>query len=157
MLESPRLSRELGLARTILINDFAAVGYGILGLQDSDCLTLQAGKPAANAPIAVIGAGTGLGQGFLVHHVDGYRVYSSEGGHADFSPRSEQECELLLYLRDKRHISRISVERVVSGQGIVAINRKASSDGGQIVQPRQVGQHWIMLNIQIPLNRSQFT
>jgi len=120
-LESARLRRELGLRQTTLINDFAAVGYGILGLQDSDVLTLQAGKPEDKAPIAVIGAGTGLGQGFLIHHADGYHIYGSEGGHADFSPRSEQECELLLYLRDKHNISRVSVERVVSGQGIVAI------------------------------------
>lgn len=120
-LETPRLSRELNISKIRLINDFVAVGYGVLGLEPSDLQTLQTGKPQSDAPIAVIGAGTGLGQGYLVHQPDGYQVYSSEGGHVDFAPRTPLEFELLQYLLEKHNIHRISVERVVSGQGIVAI------------------------------------
>ena len=104
-----------------MINDFAAVGYGILGLNEKDLLTLQTGKLDRNAPMAVIGAGTGLGQGFLVPEGDSYRVFGSEGGHTDFAPRSPLEFQLLKYLLDKHNIDRVSVERVVSGQGIVSI------------------------------------
>jgi len=121
MLEATRLGRDLNIPHVALINDFAAVGYGILGLQPEDLHTLQVGKPDPQAPIAIIGAGTGLGQGFLIPHVDGYHVYSSEGGHADFSPRSEREFRLLYYLREKHGIRRVSVERVVSGNGILSI------------------------------------
>jgi glucokinase len=120
-LEARRLEKELDIAKITLINDFAAVGYGILGVETTDLYTLQAATPQLDAPIAVIGAGTGLGEGFLIHQTTGYQVFPSEGGHADFAPRTGLEFQLLQYLREKYDIQRISVERVVSGQGIVAI------------------------------------
>ncbi|WP_275575029.1 glucokinase [Neosynechococcus sphagnicola] len=79
-LEADRLERELGIRHISLINDFAAVGYGVLGLTPTDLCTLQAGTPRSDAPIAVIGAGTGLGEGFLIPHPEGHQVFSSEGG-----------------------------------------------------------------------------
>ncbi|MFM7365663.1 MAG: glucokinase [Cuspidothrix sp.] len=120
-LDTGRLTQELGIASVSLINDFAAVGYGIFGLTKQDLVTLQVGKYQSAAPIAVIGAGTGLGQGFLIKHGNQYQVFSSEGGHADFAPRNELEFQLLKYLLDKHNIDRISVERVVSGLGITSI------------------------------------
>lgn len=121
VLDGERLARELAIAQVSLINDFAAVGYGVLGLEAADLHTLQVGAPQADAPIAVLGAGTGLGEAFLIRQGDTYRVYPSEGGHADFAPRSELEFQLLKYLLEKHNIRRVSAERVVSGQGIVAI------------------------------------
>ncbi|MEL6319222.1 MAG: glucokinase [Cyanobacteria bacterium J06626_14] len=121
-LDGQRLQKELQLSQAKLINDFAAIGYGVLGLTEEDLSALQPAEAKANAPIAVIGAGTGLGQGFLIPDRQGrYEIYPSEGGHADFAPRSQLEFELLSYLRDKFKITRISAERVVSGQGIAAI------------------------------------
>lgn len=120
-LEGDRLQAELHLNQVSLINDFEAVGYGVFGLAPEDLHPLQPGKPQAHAPVAVIGAGTGLGQGFALN-LEGYPlVFASEGGHADFAPRSELEFQLLHYLLDKHQISRVSVERVVSGQGIVSL------------------------------------
>jgi glucokinase len=121
ILDAKRLSRDLQIAQVVLINDFVAVGYGVLGLKAEDLYTLQAGKPDSTAPIAVIGAGTGLGQGFLMRQGDRYQVYSSEGGHADFAPRSDLEFRLMHYLLEKHGISRVSAERVVSGMGILSI------------------------------------
>ncbi|MFG6103765.1 glucokinase [Leptolyngbyaceae cyanobacterium CCMR0082] len=120
-LSGDRIADELGLKTVELINDFAAVGYGVLGLTSDDVCTLQSGTHDDQAPIAIIGAGTGLGQGFLINCGGQYQVFPSEGGHADFAPRSELEFQLLHYLLDKHSISRVSVERVVSGQGIVSI------------------------------------
>lgn len=120
-LDAKRLERELSLEAVSLINDFAAVGYGVLGLTPADLETLQTGKYQEGAPIGVIGAGTGLGQGFIIPDPNGAKVFGSEGGHADFAPRSELEFQMLNYLLDKHNIERISVERVVSGKGIVAI------------------------------------
>ncbi len=141
-LEARRLEKELEIPRITLINDFAAVGYGILGLETTDLYTLQDGTPQTNAPIGVIGAGTGLGEGFLIQLATGYQVFASEGGHADFAPRTGLEFQLLQYLREKYDIQRISIERVVSGQGIVAIYQflrdrqfaQESPDIGQIVK-----------------------
>ena len=120
-LDTQRLEQELGIACISLINDFAAIGYGIFGLNKEDLHTLQAGKFQPEAPKAIIGAGTGLGQGFLIKQGQDYQVFPSEGGHADFPPRTELEFQLLKYLLDKHDIQRVSVERVVSGLGIVAI------------------------------------
>lgn len=120
-LDGDRIAHELGLKRVELINDFSAVGYGVLGLTPDDLCTLRTGTPDPQAPIAIIGAGTGLGQGFLINCGGQYQVFPSEGGHVDFAPRSELEFQLLHYLLEKHAISRISVERVVSGQGIVSI------------------------------------
>jgi glucokinase len=136
-LEADRLASDLSLKKVSLINDFAAVGYGLLGLQPQDLLTLQVGERTLNAPMAVIGAGTGLGQGFLVQSGTHYQVFSSEGGHADFAPRSEREYQLAHYLLEKYGIDRLSVERVVSGQGIVAIyqflrDRHANSESPMV-------------------------
>jgi glucokinase len=121
-LSCERLARELGIARVQLINDFAAVGYGIQALMPGDMVTLQEGVPDRQAPVAFIGAGTGLGEGFLAPLPGGgYRVFPSEGSHADFAPRSHLEFQLLNYLRERHQITRVSSERVVSGMGIVSI------------------------------------
>ncbi|GAA6614441.1 glucokinase [Scytonema sp. NUACC26] len=138
-LDTQRLQEELGIAQVSLINDFAAVGYGVLGLSAQDILTLQPGKPNINAPIAIVGAGTGLGQGFLIKQGSSYQIFPSEGGHADFAPRTELEFQLLKYLLDKHDIQRVSVERVVSGLGIVAIyqflrDRKTIAESPEIAQ-----------------------
>lgn len=120
-LEGDRLQAELHLTQVSLINDFEAVSYGVFGLAPEDLYPLQGGEPQPHAPVAVIGAGTGLGQGFALQRDGHPLVFASEGGHADFAPRSELEFQLLHYLLDKHQISRVSVERVVSGQGIVSL------------------------------------
>lgn len=120
-LDGTRLEQELDIPHVSLINDFAANSYGVLALEASEIYTLQIGKKQDNAPIAVIGAGTGLGQGFLIPQGDKYQVFASEGGHTDFAPRNDLEINLLQYLQAKISAEHISVERVVSGQGIVSI------------------------------------
>ena len=146
-LDSDRLAEALNLdlRKVSLINDFVAVGYGVLGLQPHDLYTLQDGngdgdvkeRLKARSPIGVIGAGTGLGEAYLGWNGDRYEVYATEGGHTDFAPRNELEIELLQYLQ-KRH-DRVSVERVVSGMGIVAIyqflrDRQAAPESAEIAE-----------------------
>ena len=121
VLDSQRLSTELGIERVSLINDFAANSFGILGLKDADLHTIQAGVKQSNSPTAVIGAGTGLGEAFLIPQGEKYLVFPTEGGHTDFAPNNKLEIQLLEYLQDKLATNHVSVERVVSGQGIVAI------------------------------------
>ena len=142
-LEGDRLSEQLSIPRISLINDFAAIGFGILALDGTDLHSLQTGKREPNAPIAVIGAGTGLGQGYLIYTGKNYEVFSSEGGHVDFAPRTELEFQLSQYLLEKLNIERISAERIVSGQGIVAIykflrDRNFAAESPDIAQVLQV-------------------
>ncbi|NET26359.1 glucokinase [Okeania sp. SIO1I7] len=139
ILDAKLLEKELGVSQVSLINDFEAVGYGILGLTDNDLETLQAGEPQGDTPIAVIGAGTGLGECFLIRGAGSVKVYPTEGGHADFAPRSELEFHLLKYLLAKHNIDRVSVERVVSGMGIVSIyqflrDRQSAAESPEIAE-----------------------
>ncbi len=120
-LEEKRLEKELGITKVSLINDFAAVSYGILGLTEADLFTLQSGVAQPQAPIAIIGAGTGLGEAFLIPQDSGYEVFSSEGGHTDFAPTTELEIQLLQYLQHQFNLDHVSTERVVSGPGVVSI------------------------------------
>jgi glucokinase len=147
-LEADRLAQELAIAQVSLINDFAAIGYGVLGLTAADLHTLQPGKLDLTAPIAVIGAGTGLGEGFLVPGAKGYRVFPSEGGHVDFAPRSELEFQMTRYLQEKFNTDRVSVERVVSGMGIVGIyqflrDRHISNESPEVYEIYKKWQHEI--------------
>ncbi|MFZ4667478.1 MAG: glucokinase [Prochlorotrichaceae cyanobacterium] len=121
-LRSDRLQRDLNIPQVKLINDFVAVGYGVLGLTATDLCYLQNAPADPMAPIGVLGAGTGLGECFLVPLGNGqYQAYPTEGGHADFAPRSLLEFELRQYILHQENIDRVSVERVVSGQGIISI------------------------------------
>ena len=135
--DSDRLAEEFNIANVSLINDFVAVGYGVLGLQPHDLHTLQDGRVVERSPIGVIGAGTGLGEAYLGWNGDRYEVYPTEGGHTDFAPRNALEIELLQYLQ-KRH-DRVSVERVASGTGIVAIyqflrDRQTSDESAELAE-----------------------
>lgn len=118
-LNAQQMQQDLKIPQIQLINDFAAVGYGILALEPADLRRLQNVPAAPRQPIAVLGAGTGLGEALLVWEQDQYEVLPLEGGHSDFAARSELEIGLLRHLL-KFH-DRVSVERVVSGQGIPAI------------------------------------
>lgn len=120
-LNAERLEQELNIAEIELINDFAAVGYGVLHLPPADLYTLQAGQPHHNAPKATIGAGTGLGEGLLIHDGHDYRVIATEGGHADFVTRTPAEFEFARYVCERMQLDRLSNDRVISGRGIVAM------------------------------------
>lgn len=113
------LRQELGLESVKLINDFEAIGYGIDTLQPHDRHILQKGDFRPKRPRAMIGAGTGLGVALSIPDEGLYRVMPTEGGHVDFAPTDYMQVKLLKYLQKKLH--RVSVERVLSGQGIVNI------------------------------------
>ena len=127
------LAAEIGIPRTAIINDFVAVGYGVELLSAADLATLQEGIAEPEGPIALIGAGTGLGQGFLVWQGDHYRALGSEGGHADFAPSGELQAGLLRSLREQ--FGRVSWERLLSGPGIANIYRYLLGAGAEVEQP----------------------
>jgi glucokinase len=118
VVDGVELSKELG-APVGLINDFHAVALGISALKPEELQVLQAGTVDARGPVAIIGAGTGLGEAILLPTEKGPHVVVSEGGHADFAPRDEDEIALFRFLR--KRFAHVSVERVVSGPGLAAI------------------------------------
>jgi glucokinase len=112
------LGSKIGINPTKLINDFHAVGHGVLQLTASDVQTLQVGTAVENGAIALIGPGTGLGQAVVMRDGGGYRVEPSEGGHASLAARTEVEWGLVQYLA-ARHGSHVSYERAVSGPALI--------------------------------------
>jgi glucokinase len=127
------LAADIQIPRTAIINDFVAAGYGIELLTPADVATLQEGVPEPRGPIALIGAGTGLGEGFLLWQGDHYRVLASEGGHADFAPSGERQIGLLRALSAR--FGRVSWERLLSGPGIANIYRCLLEAGVAPEQP----------------------
>ncbi len=121
------LAEAVGIRATRVINDFSAAGYGIACLAPSDLATLQEGEADPRGPVVLLGAGTGLGEGFLLWDGAHRRVVPSEGGHADFAPRDERQFGLAQYLRRVHgHASR---ERVLSGPGLADTYRYLASSG----------------------------
>jgi glucokinase len=128
-MEERALARALGVPGARLINDLEATAYGMLELQESEMAVLQRGDPpGSRAPIAVIAAGTGLGEAGLVPLEDGrWRSIATEGGHADFAPRGREQIELLESL--SAEFDHVSFERVLSGPGLVNIYKFLKSRG----------------------------
>ena len=122
-VDADAIAARFAIAQINLINDFEAVGLGIAALQATDLLTLQAGAAQTRGVRLVVGAGTGLGVGWLTSNASGqgddYTAHPSEGGHMDFAPSDATQNELLHYLQ-QRH-GHVSYERIVSGPGLVAI------------------------------------
>lgn len=85
-----------------LINDFAAMGYGLLTLKPHEYIVLNDAPKEEGAPIATIGAGTGLGECYLTAGNDGqYSCFACEGGHTDFAPANKLEIEIYEDIKKK--------------------------------------------------------
>jgi glucokinase len=109
------LARHLRLPHVELLNDLEANAYGVLGLEADDLVPLTTVDGRASANRAILSAGTGLGEAGLIWDGTRHRPLPSEGGHADFAPRTELERELLRELQRSGHVS---YERVLSGDGL---------------------------------------
>ncbi|WP_296768879.1 glucokinase [Thiobacillus sp.] len=118
-LSETDLAVALKLGSVRLLNDLEANAHGIRTLEPEQFFKLNPGSPHPGGNQALIAAGTGLGMALLLHDGPGYRVSASEGGHADFAPRNQEEVGLWQFLTAR--FGRVSVERVVSGRGIEAI------------------------------------
>jgi glucokinase len=130
-IDADQLSSVLGGVPVFLLNDLEALAYGIPALADDALAVLNPGVPVPHGTIAVVAAGTGLGEGGLLW--DGGRpiALASEGGHADFAPRSDREIALLRHLRGRD--DHVSWERVLSGPGILRIFEFLRDVEGQAV------------------------
>ncbi len=116
------LKQSLKGIKVRLINDLGATAYGVIHLPPAEVRVLQEGQYRLHCgDVAVIAAGTGLGEAALVYERDSYYAVASEGGHSDFAPRNEEQIELWRFLN--KQFGHVSVERVLSGPGLVNIYR----------------------------------
>lgn len=121
----------LPVPRISLINDFEAVALGVPELADEDLISLQRGQRNRTQPMAVLGAGTGLGEALIVNG----RAIMTEGGHQDFAPQDEEQARLFVHLH--RVHGHVSWERVVSGMGLVNI---FTFLGGREIDPAEIAE-----------------
>jgi glucokinase len=119
VIDARAIARCLKLDLVLLINDLEAAAYGILKLSAGEFATLNSGLSQEYANRAVIAAGTGLGEAILYWDGSGHRPFASEGGHADFAPRTPLQLELLRHLMAR--FDHVSYERVISGPGLFSI------------------------------------
>ncbi|MFQ5881009.1 MAG: glucokinase [Candidatus Methylomirabilales bacterium] len=119
VIDARALESAFGLKTVAVINDIVVTAYGIAALKPEELSVLNEGEPQPGGNMALIAAGTGLGQAILFWDGRAYRASASEGGHTDLAPRNALEIELLQYLLTK--FGRVSYERVLSGPGIVNI------------------------------------
>jgi glucokinase len=121
VVDGRSLAARLGIERLRLMNDFHAAAQGVTAVDAQWLAPLGGAPPVRRGPIAVLGAGTGLGEAFLLWSSgdNAYQVIPSEGGHMDFAPRTPLEMGLLQFLINK--YGRVSCERVLSGRGLVDV------------------------------------
>ena len=122
-LEQAELARACQLQHAELVNDFAVLIYGLPHLSDGQQATLRPGSADPSAPVAILGAGTGLGVAMGIPTPQGLVAVPSEASHAEFAPRSPEEWQLKRWLMEDLGLERLSIERVVSGTGLGDVMR----------------------------------
>ncbi|PTW62515.1 glucokinase [Breoghania corrubedonensis] len=126
------LIRELGLDTVVLLNDFEAQALSLLTLEGGDLTQISRGDPLPYAPKVVVGPGTGLGAGALIHAADRWVPIPGEGGHVELGPVSEEEYRIWPHI--ERLGGRIGAEQVISGDGLVRLSRAVARADGK--EPR---------------------
>ena len=119
---------RFGASRSRLLNDLEAMASAIEVLAPDEIVSLQNGTAVANGTVAVIAAGTGLGEAYLQRVDDEWRPVPTEAGHADFAARTDRELELVRMLRER--YGRAEIEQVISGRGLLNLHR-FTHRGGQ--------------------------
>jgi glucokinase len=109
--------RELRFERLIFLNDFTALAHSLRHLPMNELEPIGGGRSVPNAPLAVLGPGTGLGVSGLIPAGDHWVPLQGEGGHATLSVMTEREIAVLAQLHTR--FSHVSAERVLSGPGLV--------------------------------------
>ncbi|WP_428357368.1 glucokinase [Methyloprofundus sp.] len=116
VIDARELATKLGTPKIKLLNDLEAMALGILNSPANDLVELNPNAQTKNGNIAIIAAGTGLGQAILYWDGTQHQPMATEGGHTDFAPQTPQQDQLLGYLR-KLFKDHVSWERVLCGDG----------------------------------------
>ncbi|NOQ77042.1 MAG: glucokinase [Methylococcaceae bacterium] len=120
VLKRQGMAVQTGTKNIRLLNDLEATAWGVLGLPEKDFVELNPDAQGNKGNLAVLAAGTGLGEAVVVWTDEDYHIVATEGGHTDFAPRNELEIGLLRFLMEL-HPDHVSYERVVCGLGLVNI------------------------------------
>ena len=131
--------RRLGLRKLVVINDLVAQALSFAALRPDEISSVKSGTRDPAQPALVIGPGTGLGVAFLLNNAGTLVGLPSEGGHATFAPIDRLQAEILSRLQGQ--YAHVSVERLLSGSGLLAIAKTLAEINGEIIDvhdPRDV-------------------
>ena len=144
VLQPAQLPGQLQVDAISLVNDFGAVGHAVAQAGPAHFQHLCGPDEALpeSGTISVIGPGTGLGVSHVWRGAGTYHVVATEGGHTDFAPLDSIEDEILNQLR-KRY-RRVSVERIVSGPGLVDIYQTLARIEGKAVHALEDKALWAL-------------
>jgi len=126
VLRRQAVADQTAAKHVVLLNDLEATAWGVLGLPKDDFIELNKNAEEEKGNVAVLAAGTGLGEALIVWNDKDYHVVATEGGHTDFAPRNELEIGLLRFLMEM-YPDHVSNERVVCGQGLIDIYKYLKS------------------------------
>ena len=128
-LDESKLAEFIQAPFAKLLNDLEAAAFGMLYLKPEELVDLNPNHaPPQKGNIAVIAAGTGLGEAILFWDGKEYHPSASEGGHSDFAPTNETEIKLLEWL-SKSYPEHVSYERILSGPGVYNLFRFVTETG----------------------------
>lgn len=116
VIDGQQLTETLGTQQVRLLNDLEAMAIGMLNIPPEDLIELNPNAQPDQGNIAVIAAGTGLGEAILFWDGQQHHPIATEGGHCSLAAQTEQQDRLLTYLR-KKFNHHVSWERVLSGNG----------------------------------------
>ncbi len=126
-IDATDVAHRFAIPRIKLLNDLEAMAYAVPVLEGDELHVLQHGEAIRRGNMALIAAGTGLGQA-LLHNVAGRLVPSpTEAGHADWAPRTERDIAVLRHLVAR--YGRAEVEHVISGKGLPNLHRATHPQG----------------------------
>jgi glucokinase len=136
------MEEKLGVTRFRIVNDFGAIAHAVAELGDEHFLHLCGPEvPLPSEGVTtILGPGTGLGVAQLLKDGAHSHVIETEGGHVDFAPLDSLEDQILAHLR--RSFRRVSVERIVSGSGLVNIYSALAAIEGRAVTPPEDKALW---------------
>jgi glucokinase len=137
IVDEAEIASAFAATRVRLINDFGALAFGIAAVPEGKLLALNEGVEDPGGPVAVIGAGTGLGEAVVARTSFGRVVLATEGGHTSFAPRDELEIGILRFLA-ARH-GHVSWERLLSGEGLVNLAEAVAHHAG-LPMPRALAE-----------------
>ncbi|MEC4683165.1 MAG: glucokinase [Nitrospirota bacterium] len=123
VLDTDSLSTLLSIdrSRVFLINDLAAIAWGTMFSSEKNLIVLNEGVPDKQGNQVIVAPGTGLGESIIAYPTSGPIVISTEGGHSDWAPGNPDDFPLFSYLWAR--YGHVSIERLVSGQGLANLYR----------------------------------
>jgi glucokinase len=131
-ISEDRIKKQFNFHHVKLVNDLTATAMAIPLLNQDEFFPLNHAGSIKDQNLALVAPGTGLGKAVLIYQNGRYLPVPSEGGHADFAPNNEAEMKLWRYLH--QHYGHVSIERVVSGSGLVNIYNWLK-DSGRLNEP----------------------